>query len=208
MYCKQCHKKIEKNVINCPYCGFNNSNDIEMGATRELDLRLINGYKEPPNKHKSNPKIVTAVAIVLIIGILVVAYFVNGTKSDDNNNYTSTTTKEIVNTKEFKIDNLTFYYPLEFDVDNNKLYYIQNSQINITFNKINDTEYFDVMNNNEVLDTTLNEIEAKTYANDNNYGYLLDISNNKYHIVINYTDDIEETVQASINKILKSLIIK
>ena len=206
MYCKQCHKKIEKNVINCPYCGFNNSNDFEMGKTRELDLRLINGSKEPPNKHKSNPKI--AVAIVLIIGILVVAYFVNGTKSDDSNNYTSTTTKEIVNTKEFVIDNLTFYYPLEFDVDNNKLYYIQNSQINIVFNKISDTEYFDIVNNNEVLDTTLNELDAKTYANDNNYGYLLDINNNKYHIVINYTDDIEESVQASINKILKSLIIK
>jgi hypothetical protein len=122
--------------------------------------------------------------------------------------YTTTTTKEVVNTKEFKVGNLRFYYPEEFDVDNNTIFLKDNHDINIVFNIIDEETYVDLLSNNELLDTELNDIEAETYANENNYGYLLDIKNTKYHIVINYTSDITEENQTQINKILKSILIK
>ena len=207
MYCKRCHKKIEKKNINCPYCGFNNNNDLEMGVTTEIDLSEIRNIKQT-NKHKDNKIIVAIGAILIIIATLVIAYLFNGNQNNNKIDYTTTTTKEVVNTKEYKIDNLVFYYTLEFELENNKLYLIDNHDINIIFNKVDDDEYFNVLNNNEILDTTLNTIDAKTYANDNNYGYLLDIEGKKYHIEINYTDDITEETQASMNKVLKSIIIK
>ena len=208
MYCKQCHSKIAKNIINCPVCGFNNSNDFEMGKTTELDLAAINGHREPPNKNKGNPKIVMYVAILLILSTLGINYLVLNSKGNSEIVYTTTTTKEVVNTKEFKVGNLKFYYTLDFDAVDNRLYLIDDQDINIEFNVIDTNTYYEIINDNEILDTLLNDIEAKTYANDNNYGYLLDINETKYHIVINYDDKITEEVQASINKILKSIIIK
>jgi hypothetical protein len=208
MYCKRCHSKIEKNIINCPVCGFNNSNDFEMGKTTEIDIAAINGYKEPPNKNKTNPKIIFSIAIILILSILCIKSFITDTKSYDMDKYTTTTTKEVVNTKEFKVGNLRFYYPEEFDVENNTIFLKDNHDINIVFNIIDEETYVDLLSNNELLDTELNDIEAETYANENNYGYLLDIKNTKYHIVINYTSDITEENQTQINKILKSILIK
>ena len=208
MYCKQCHKKINKSNINCPFCGFNNSNDLEMGKTTEIDLRLINGYKEPPNKHKADPKLITCIAILLIGSALGITYFLRDSKANDEIYYTTTTTKEIVSTKELSIGDFKFYYTPEFKKNNTTLYLNDNESINITYSIIDDSEYYEIMNNHETLDTALNTIDAKTYAEDNYYGYLIDYNNKKYHIVINYTDDISEEVQASINKILKSIIKK
>ena len=208
MYCKRCHSKIEKNTINCPVCGFNNSNDFEMGKTTEIDIAAINGYKETHNKNKTNPKIIFSIAIILILSILCIKSFITDTRSYDIDNYTTTTTKEVVNTKEFKVGNLRFYYPEEFDVENNTIFLKDNHDINIVFNIIDEETYVDLLSNNELLDTELNDIEAETYANENNYGYLLDIKNTKYHIVINYTSDITEENQTQINTILKSILIK
>ena len=208
MYCKHCHKRIDQNIINCPYCGFNNSNDFEIGKTTELDLRLINGYKEPPNKHKANPKFITVIAILLIGSALGITYLLRDSKANDEKYYTTTTTNEITSTKAYSIGDFKFYYTPEFSKDNNTLYLNENNSININYNVIDDTEYYEILNNHETLDTALNTIDAKTYAEDGKYGYLIDYNKKKYHIVINYTSDISEEVQASINKILKSITVK
>ena len=208
MYCKKCHKSINQNTIGCPYCGYNNSNDYDIGDTIEIDIAKINGSKKPPKKHKSDPVIVTLVAMIVIGSILVTRYLMYDSKSNDNSYYTTTTTKEVVNTKEFKLDNIRLYYTLEFDKDKNTIYLIDNKEINIKIDTIDNDEYYEIINNNEVLDVTLNTIEAKTYANDNVYGYLLENNKKKYHITVNYTDNISEEIQSSLDKIIKSIKIK
>ena len=208
MYCKKCHQQIEKNTITCPYCGFNNSNDYEIGNTTEIDISKINGYKKPPKKHKSDPVIVTLVAMIVIGTILITRFMMYDAKPKDDNFNATTTTKEVINTKEFKFDNIRLYYTLEFDKKKDTIYLIDNPDINIKIEKVTDERYYEIVNNNETLDTSLNTIDAKTYANENIYGYLIENNKKKYHITVNYVDNISEDTQASVNKIIKSIKIK
>jgi hypothetical protein len=80
--------------------------------------------------------------------------------------------------------------------------------VTIKVETIDDTTYDDITTNNELLDATINEIETKTYANELNYGYILTVKNNKYHILVNYPIDTSEETLSSINKIINSLKIK
>ena len=215
MYCKKCHKTINKNTITCPYCGFNNSNDFEMGQTLELDLTEIN--KVPPMTREEkihHKKIIIATAILLIGAVIVVQLLLFSNKGDPKEittTTTTTTTKEIIVDKEYKIDNLYFYYKDEdFLLEENKLIYKENNNYNISFSIIDNDTYDEIYNNNDMLETSLNETECVTYASidDKLYGYLLDINNKKYHILVNYEDMEHEEILASINATLKSLIIK
>ena len=208
MYCKKCHKSINKNLINCPYCGYNNSNDFEIGDTTEINIAAINGHKDPPKKNKVNPTMVTMIAILLIGSVLLVRYTLYDSKAHDESYFTTTTTKEVVNTKEYKYDDIRLYYTLDFELKDNVITYIDNNAITIKVETIDDNTYEDIITNNELLDATINEIEAKTYANDNNYGYLLTANNKKYHIIVNYPNNISEEVLSSINKVINSLKIK
>jgi hypothetical protein len=208
MYCKKCHKSINKNLINCPYCGFNNSNDYEIGDTTEINIAAINGFKEPPKKNKANPTTVTMIAILLIGSVLLVRYFMYDSKAHDDAYYTTTTTKEVVNTKEYKNGEIRLYYTLDFEVLDNVITNTYDNNITIKVEQIDDKAYDEIVNNNELLDATINEIETKTYANDNNYGYLLDVNNKKYHITVNYPVNTSEETLSSINKIINSLKIK
>jgi hypothetical protein len=87
---------------------------------------------------------------------------------------------------------------------------ISNAAINITFRNIDITEYQQLLEANECLDSKLGDITAKTYAGDNSYSYLFMLNDEYYHITVNYTNNYEmnEQVTNEINKILNTITIK
>ena len=72
------------------------------------------------------------------------------------------------------------------------------------------TEYKQLLEANECLDSKLGEISAKTYASDTSYSYLFMLNDEYYHITVNYTNNYEmnEQITNEVNKILKTIEIK
>ena len=205
MYCKQCHKKINKNTINCPYCGFNNSNDFEMGKTTEIDLSEINKTPYLTKEEKHHNRIIVIIVAILVIGVVIILKFNSLNYKGDTPNYTSTTTTEIITNKTYTIGDFIISYNNDFRMENNVLYYKENRSYSISFTIVDAEKYFELSTNNELLDTTLNEIECSTYALDNKYGYLIDYNNKKYHIEVNYLSEDNENIQSKLSNVLKTI---
>ena len=195
MYCKKCHHILEMGSSICPNCHYDNS-------INENDN--LNNFNDD---YKKNNKKSEIIKITLTIALLTL------TKANDNNETITTQSyTSIEELHKYSFESLSVYYPDSFGSTNSTIFYKDNSNINITFSIITDDEYSAIINSNEVLDATLNSnINVKTYANNNSYGYLLDYNNSKYNIVINYVNDktiYTEEVQTSIGKILNSIELK
>jgi predicted nucleic acid-binding Zn ribbon protein len=201
MECNNCHRSFNKNLTTCPYCGFNNIN--ELNETKSSKIKLNKN-----NKRKNDPTMVTIVAIILIGTVLVCRYLMYDSKADDKSYLTNTTTKEVINKNEFKKNDLLLYFPLDFDKEKDTIYYIEDRSINVKVEIIDDEKVNEIITANEILSTNINNIDAKTYANNNNYGYLLTIKNNNYHIIVSYPDNTSEEILKSLNKIIESLKVK
>lgn len=208
MYCKKCHQLLENGNTICPNCNFDNSKD------ENTLLQISSKVKTNKQKNNKQPTIFIIIIIITISLVLILNSFITNTRAKYESNITSpsniTTTIEKYNI--FQYDNIKLSYPNTFGSTTSTIFYKDNSNINITFNKINDEEYNNIINSNEILDAKLNtNIETKTYATDTSYGYLLNINNIKYNIIVNFIKDktiYTEDIQSSISKILNSIVIE
>ena len=117
--------------------------------------------------------------------------------------------KEIYNNG-YYLELIINYYTDNFGSATSTIFYISNAAINITFRNIELTEYQQLLEANECLDSKLGDVSAKTYATDNSYSYLFMLDDEYYHITVNYSNsnDMTEQITNEINKILKSIEIK
>lgn len=206
MYCKKCHHILEMGSSICPNCHYDNSID------NNDNLNSFNDNSKKNNNKNEIIKITLTIALIFVLA-LILNYLLTLTKTNDNNQITTTQSyTTIEELHKYSFESLSVYYPDNFGSTNSTIFYKNNSNINITFSVITDDEYSAIVNSNEVLDATLNSnINVKTYANDNSYGYLLDYNNIKYNIIVNYVSDktiYTEEVQTSIGKILNSIELK
>lgn len=209
MYCKKCHALLEEDSMICQKCKFNNDNNVIVKNKKDLD-NLDKELKEEKRNHDYVFPSLIILAVITLAGLLL--YSIKDTKSELKD-IPITTTQLIVekDTKhEFIFNNIKLYYTDSFGSATSTIFLISNAAINITFRNIDITEYQQLLEANECLDSKLGDITAKTYASDNSYSYLFMLNDEYYHITVNYTNNYEmnEQVTNEINKILNTITIK
>lgn len=208
MYCKNCHNILKDDELICPNCGYDNTaldNTLEETKEIMLDQKLVN----KPIKNTLTIKVI--IILLLLVTLFVIAiYIIKDSKSIDNEN-NEPSTKEITNIldKEFKFKDLKMNYPSnDFGTSKNTIFYKNNNAFNIEVSSLEENEYNDIINSNELLESKLGNINTLTYAEENSYYHVFNYNNNYYLITVNYiiTETVEGTsIQLEIAKILNTL---
>ena len=209
MYCKKCHTLLEEDTLICKKCKFDNENNIIVKNKKDLD-NLDKELKEEKRNHDYVFPTLIIIAVLSLAGILL--YSIKDTKSDLKDE-PITTTQIVVDKEtkhEFTFNNIKLFYTDSFGSATSTIFYISNAAINITFRNIEITEYQQLLEANECLDSKLGEISTKTYAEDTSYSYLFMLNDEYYHITVNYPNNyvMDEQITNEINKIFKTIEIK
>lgn len=205
MYCKKCNTILKSNEITCPNCNFDNTNNYN----NSNDLENI------ANSTYNNQKTKSIMPIILLLFLLsfgiTCLYLIKDTKAHTPIMIPTTTTEALLQTNEFIFENIILKYPDTFGSSKNTIFYKNNTAINISIKNIDATEYNNILNGNDCLDSKIGTINAKTYAGDNFYSYIFIYQNLYYDITINYINDTTiytEDLGKTISKIINSIEIK
>ena len=80
-------------------------------------------------------------------------------------------------------------------------------KINITFHEINETEYNEIKSINDCLKHSFNGFDGLTYAEEKSYGYIFNLNNIYYKIIVNYENNYNysDSIQNEISQIINSI---
>jgi len=214
MYCKKCRKLLKDTEYICPSCGFDNNEEFNIENTAELELQKIVDEQFRKSK-KEEVKIGPIVCVILGMFLIFLAiHFINNRNEQAEIDKYKTTNPSTIPSKKsakFKFKKLNFTYPDSFGSTGATIFYKEYDKINITFKAIDQVEFDNYINSNDMLETKMGDYEVKTFAGDNFYSYLLVYKNVNYLITVNYVNDLtiySENVQLTIHSILDSIEAK
>lgn len=198
MYCKRCKTLIDDNTLICPKCKYDNLLD----KTSSFEFKNINDIE----KKKIKKKQITIILLIFVLLISVILiYIIKDNKSIINN---IDQTQEIQFINNFIFENLVFNYPDTFGTSKNTIFYKNNNEYYININIIDELEYNDIINSNDVSESKLGNFDTITYANDSSYTHILNYNNIYYEITVNYlaNENLENTkTQLEMSKIINSI---
>lgn len=200
MYCRKCKSLLQDGSHICPKCGTDND------ATMDLSDVV---YKLNLKKKKQRPVTVVILFLFLAVGIISF-YLIKDSKAilDDEKVPIPNTTQLIQDTKRLKYEDVILEYPDTFGKTASTIFYKTNANIYINISTIDASEYNNLINGNECLDSLLGNINTKTFAENGSYSHLFMLKNQYYNLTVHYPNDDKvytEALQLSISKILNSI---
>lgn len=200
MYCRKCKSLLQDGSHICPKCGTDND------ATMDLSDVV---YKLNLKKKKQRPVTVVILFLFLAVGIISF-YLIKDSKAilDDEKVPIPNTTQLIQDTKRLKYEDVILEYPDTFGKTASTIFYKTNANIYINISTIDASEYNNLINGNECLDSLLGNINTKTFAENGFYSHLFMLKNQYYNLTVHYPNDDKvytESIQLSISKILNSI---
>lgn len=200
MYCRKCKSLLQDGSHICPKCGTDND------ATMDLSDVV---YKLNLKKKKQRPVTVVILFLFLAVGIISF-YLIKDSKAilDDEKVPIPNTTQLIQDTKRLKYEDVILEYPDTFGKTASTIFYKTNANIYINISTIDASEYNNLINGNECLDSLLGNINTKTFAENGSYSHLFMLKNQYYNLTVHYPNDDKvytESIQLSISKILNSI---
>ncbi|MCX4365295.1 MAG: hypothetical protein OSJ70_05940 [Bacilli bacterium] len=200
MYCRKCKSLLQEDSHICPKCGTDND------ATMDLSDVV---YKLNLKKKKQRPVTVAILFLFLTVGIISL-YLIKDSKAILENEKITipNTTQAIQDIKKLKYEDITLEYPGTFGKTASTIFYKTNANIYINISIIDASEYNNLINGNECLDSLLGNINTKTFAEENSYNHLFMLNNKYYNITVHYPNDDKiytEAIQLNISKILNSI---
>lgn len=206
MYCKKCNTLIEKDTSICPNCNFNNDQNLD--ETTEIFLDRVTKEANQVVVKEKKYRTVLVLLMFLVIGISLF-YIIKDSKAINDVNNITTTQQIIILNKKFKFKNIIVNYSdLNFGTSSNTIFYKNNNEYNINISIIDENEYNEILNTNELLDSKLGSFDTKTYASDNSYSHIFNYLDEYYLITINYPSDIKDEyamIQSEMSKIINTL---
>ena len=198
MYCQKCNRLLRDDSTLCTKCGFDN----KMYESHKLTESKIN------NK-KVNPFIVFIGILILVILSFTITYII--TRKEPNNvNFEEISTEKVTLSNEFKYKDLIVSYPENWGSSKSTLFNRDIPKINITFHEITETEYNEIKSINDCLKHSFSEFDGLTYAEEKLYGYIFNLNNVYYKIIVNYENNANysSSIQNEISQIINSIKIK
>lgn len=200
MYCRKCKSLLQDGSHICPKCGTDND------ATMDLSDVV---YKLNLKKKKQRPVTVVILFLFLAVGIISF-YLIKDSKAilDDEKVPIPNTAQLIQDTKRLKYEDVILEYPETFGKTASTIFYKTNANIYINISTIDASEYNNLINGNECLDSLLGNINTKTFAENGSYSHLFMLKNQYYNLTVHYPNDDKvytESIQLSISKILNSI---
>ena len=203
MYCRKCKNLLPENEFICNHCKFDNFFESAYQDT----------LREKKNIKTNNQSSVFSVVVLFMlvcVGVIMI-YSISETKAYEGEiPLTTNTIRVSVEKHTFKFFELEFSYPDTFGTSRNTIFYKKNTDININIKEILETEYNDLINSNDCLDSIINDINTKTYAGDNFYSYAFTNNKKFYELRVNYINDpyyYNEDIQLTISDIINSMKI-
>lgn len=200
MYCRKCKSLLQDGSHICPKCGTDND------ATMDLSDVV---YKLNSTKKKNKSATVIILFIFLAVGIISF-YLIKDSKAmlDDEKITIPNTTQAIQDIKKLKYEDVILEYPDNFGKTASTIFYKNNANIYINITTIDASDYNNLINGNECLDSLLGNINTKTFAEEGSYSHLFMLNNKYYDLTVHYPNDDKvytESIQLSISKILNSI---
>lgn len=166
-------------------------------------------YKLNLKKKKQRPVTVVILFLFLAVGIISF-YLIKDSKAilDDEKVPIPNTAQLIQDTKRLKYEDVILEYPETFGKTASTIFYKTNANIYINISTIDASEYNNLINGNECLDSLLGNINTKTFAENGSYSHLFMLKNQYYNLTVHYPNDDKvytESIQLSISKILNSI---
>lgn len=200
MYCRKCKSLLQEGNHICLKCGYDND------ATVDLSDVVYKLHKDDKKKRHTT---VLILFLFLAVGIISF-YLIKDSKAmlEDEKLTIPNTTLEIVDTKTLTYEDIILEYPDTFGKTASTIFYKNNANIYINISVIEASEYNNLINGNECLDSILGTITTKTYAEDDGYSHIFMLNDKYYKLTVHSPSDdktVTETIQLSISKILNSI---
>lgn len=200
MYCRKCGSLLQGGSHICHKCGFDNDATLDLSdVVYKLNL--------PAKKQKPTTLFILFIFLAIcIIGF----YLIKDSKAMLNNEKIKipNSTQAIPDTKELIFEDIILKYPDIFSKTASTIFYKADANIYINASIIEATEYNDLINGNDCLDSLLGSIKTKTFAEKGSYTHLFMLNNKYYDLTVHYPNDDKlytESIQLSISQILNSI---
>lgn len=200
MYCRKCKSLLREGNHICPKCGIDNDATVDLSDVV---------YKLNLQKKKRKSATVMILFLFLAVGIISF-YLIKDSKAmlNDEKITIPNTTQTIQDTQKLKYEDIILEYPETFGKTASTIFYKNNANIYINVSIIDASEYNNLINGNECLDSLLGNINTKTYADEGSYSHLFMLNDQYYNLTVHYPNDDKvytESIQLSISKILNSI---